>query len=307
MISKKNKPTVSVVICTKDRFAELLRFFPSLDSQSLLPDEVLVVDASAGDETRDLVSAKNASGVQYELCHIKAAPGMTRQRNIGLDRSRGDIVLFFDDDVVLEPDCLLYLHRAFIEQSGQGLGGVTGRIVNVPEKRNAAEHLFKKAFFLSEIGSGRMKPSGFPEHRVGGEPGFVEVVSGCCMAFDREALLRHRFDETLAGYCYMEDVDISRRLTAGGYRLYYEPRARLSHFSTTHQRADARKLARMLARNHAYFFRKNSRKDPAHVLAFAWSVAGLFAFNIWRRNPRALQGIAEGLWDFAGELTGKAP
>lgn len=289
---------ISVIICTKDRHEEIRRFFASLDSQSLLPGEVVVVDASATEETARFIESQKAEGKEYALHYEHMEPGMTRQRNRGLDLSRGGTVIYFDDDVVLEKGCVKAMGESFRDLSHTRLGGVTGRITNVSEERKGGlDRALKKAFFLSDLGSGRVKASGFPEHRVGDEPGFVQVVSGCCMAFRRHVLESLRFDERLSGYCYMEDVDISRRLTAAGYLIYYQPGARLAHLSPTHAKgADTRSLRSMYIRNHRYFFRKNGKKDLAHAAAFAWSIAGVFWYNLLlSRDIRAARGVLEGL------------
>ena len=91
-------PSVSVVICTRDRPEELRRCLASLPAQTLRPLEVIVVDnASSGEATR--TAALNA-GVVYVR---EDRPGLDYARNTGAATARGEIVAYTDDDVLLHP------------------------------------------------------------------------------------------------------------------------------------------------------------------------------------------------------------
>ena len=36
--------------------------------------------------------------------YLRSVPSLTRQRNLGIDDASGEVVVFLDDDVTIEPD-----------------------------------------------------------------------------------------------------------------------------------------------------------------------------------------------------------
>jgi N-acetylglucosaminyl-diphospho-decaprenol L-rhamnosyltransferase len=86
----------------------------------------------------------------------------------------------------------------------------------------------------------------------------VDWVSGAAMLLRREAMERvGGFDETY--FMYVEDVDICWRLGEAGYRVIYDPAARLIHHIG---RTSSQQSVRMLYHHHRsmfVFFRKRYR------------------------------------------------
>ena len=80
----------SVVICTYQRAASLLRCLGSLQGQLRSSDEVLIVDASDGASTEDAIrgsSVADSIGAPFRYFRVRGRyQGLTRQRNFALDR-----------------------------------------------------------------------------------------------------------------------------------------------------------------------------------------------------------------------------
>src|SRR5207237_7317200 len=100
--------TVSVVVPTKDRAALLAETVRALLAQTMVADELIVVDQSATEDGRRAVIAlveAAPAGARPALTYVwdRAINGAAAARNAGLDRARGDIVVFCDDDVVPAP------------------------------------------------------------------------------------------------------------------------------------------------------------------------------------------------------------
>ena len=211
---------ISVIICTKDRADDLYRLLECLAAQKRAPDEVIIIDASRNEKTKDMLEQKS-DNLPLDVIYRKTDPGLTRQRNTGIGLSRGEYVFFFDDDVILEKEFIETICDTFHRSRGLGVGGITGRIVNIRASQRSWESLFKKVFFLSDFGKGRVKLSGLPSIKIDDEPGFVESLSGGCTAYLKEVFDQFRFDEKLKGYAYLEDVDFSYRV-GKKYRLLYQ-------------------------------------------------------------------------------------
>lgn len=202
--------SVSVIICTKDREKDLLECLDSLIAQTLLPEELVIVDAGAENGTKGKLEEK-VKTTPIKLKYIRTQPGLTRQRNLGVKNSKGDIVFFFDDDVVLDKDYLKNVLDIYASSDGESkIGGVSGKMLNFNPPKLPIK-IFRKLFFLSPNG---MFPPGFFDHSFSpGERSNVKIFSGCNMSYRREVFKDFKFDENLKGYCFMEDVDFSFRVS----------------------------------------------------------------------------------------------
>src|SRR5437588_394128 len=88
-------PTITVVVCTCNRPAALDRCLRQLRQLNYPDFSIVVVDsAPTSPEAKLVVSRYDA---QYILSPLK---GLSRARNIGTRASRGDIIVYLDDDMV---------------------------------------------------------------------------------------------------------------------------------------------------------------------------------------------------------------
>jgi GT2 family glycosyltransferase len=188
----------------------------SLRSQTCPPHEVIVVDASdeATFRKNEIALAQLETATKAE--HVQAEPGLTRQRNIGVERAVEAVILFLDDDVVLSPTYVQDIVEGF-ERYPHALG-LTGSILLERPPNRVAGRLRRLAGFrdfrsgdptwLGEVGY-VMKPAhDLPLH----------VLPGCNMAFRREVfdILELKFDESLPGYALAEDYIFSSQVRRFG-------------------------------------------------------------------------------------------
>ncbi|MGB2763667.1 MAG: glycosyltransferase family 2 protein [Candidatus Aminicenantaceae bacterium] len=285
---------ISVIICTKDRTKDLAKLLDSLINQTRKPDELIIVDASQKENTRHMVEQKSDQ-LPFDIIYKKTPPGLTRQRNIGISLSRGKYIFFFDDDVVLEKEFIEVILETFDKFKNFNVGGIMGRIVNITPPRKSWDFLFKRLFFLSDFGQGRVKLSGLPSIKIDNKLNFVESLSGGCTVYIKKVFDQFKFDENLKEYAYLEDVDFSYRV-GQKYRLLYQPKARLKHFPSTFIKADSKELRKMFIQHHVYLFHKNMAKNLPHYLGYYMSIIGVFLYNgLILKDLRACKGIIEGL------------
>ena len=284
----------SVIVCTKNRSNDLTKLICSLCRQTLLPDELIVIDASEDDNTYKILQGKKYKKF-FNIIYEKTEAGLTKQRNTGVSRAKGQYLFFFDDDVILEDDFIDIVYRTFKQYEGNNVGGIMGRIVNIYKSPKNWDQLFKKIFFLSDIGKGRVKLSGLPSIKIDNNISFVESLPGGCSAYRKKVFLDYKFDENLKGYAYLEDVDFSFRV-GKKYKLLYQPEARLSHFPSTYLTGDKRVFKKQLVQHQRYLFKKNMPKNIQYHIGLWASLIGALLYNgIIQRDPRACLGIIEGL------------
>lgn len=105
--------TVSALIPTLDRYPHLFNVLNQLREQTVPPLEIIVVDQTqAGD--RDLNWPAAFTDLPLRVIWRDQA-GQCSSRNAGLEIARGDLILFLDDDDVIEPD-LIARHLWLIER-----------------------------------------------------------------------------------------------------------------------------------------------------------------------------------------------
>jgi len=282
---------ISVLIPTKDRISDICQCLDSIARQSLLPHEVIIIDSSEKAYLDSVLKEKIPAIMPLvKLVYVKAS--LSEARNIGVRRSSGDILFFFDDDVVLDTDYIKQVMNVFTNDREGRIGGVMGDIINVNRDLTSLASVMRRLFFWDHFGDGKFLPSGLPTYVHGHEKiTQTEFLSGCMSAYRRKVMKEFAFDENLgrlSGYCYLEDADMSYRVSRK-YTLIYTPLAKLEHHPSTKSRVDRCNVTKQLVFNHFYLFKKNMPKRLSTVFSFYLSLFGYFFFT------GLFQGSAQGI------------
>ncbi|WOI54046.1 glycosyltransferase family 2 protein [Parvularcula sp. LCG005] len=221
--------SVSVVICTRDRPDELARCLASLPQQTLVPDEIIVVDnASVTDETRQVAQA---AGVRYVR---EDRPGLDIARNTGAKSATGDFVAYTDDDVILTPN---WLRRLTGAMDTDDIWGTTGLVLPAELVTPAQLHFERQWGFGRGFSKIDFGPEFVQRHDRFGIPAW-DVGAGASMAFrraifDKIGFFDERLDVGAAG-CSGDSEMWHRILHAGG-TCRYTPTSVAFHY---HRRAE---------------------------------------------------------------------
>ncbi len=301
---------ISVITCTRNRFDDFTKTLPSIAAQTRLPDELIVVDSS--DEKR-LEAYLTSVKLPFPVRYFHTQPGLTLQRNHGIRECTNDLVFFFDDDVDLDNNYLAEVEKVFASDTRHAIGAVGGKVVKTsfPSMRRKLEqftfYVLRLIFGVVGTRNGKFYPSGMPSHPHKNQPsGFIECLSGCCMAFRREVFEKAKFDETLAHYGLMEDVDISKQTLDAGYKIYYQTSATLVHNESPMNRLNVQQWAEMSVVNYDYLFRKSWCHEKWRWLFYYWALLGLFAANFY--SLKGLKGTFSGVKKiFAKLLAASSP
>lgn len=133
-LSAASEPSVSVVVCTRDRPQDLEPCLEALGALSSPPLEILVVDnAPSDDRTRRVCERFPVRRV------VEPVPGQSRARNRGILETRGELVAFTDDDCVVDPGWLDDLGAELEDSLVQALTGYVGPL----ELETSAQFLFE--------------------------------------------------------------------------------------------------------------------------------------------------------------------
>jgi GT2 family glycosyltransferase len=299
---------ISVIICTKNRVQELINCIESVIYQSVSPDEIIIVDASDTNKAHLKIKEKFNQDSRIKYIHSTCQSHLSADRNTGVRNSSGDIVLFLDDDTMLDKDFIKKMVEVFEKDSEKKIGGVMGNVVNTDtpktfwKKLRANLHLLiTRIFLLPTTGDGKFRSSGCPSFITGAEEiKNVEFLSGCCMAYRKEVFKDLKFDEDFPEL-YTDDEDFSHRVSLK-YRNVYTPYAKLIHKLSPIGSASARRASqyirsRKTVKSRYYLLKKNFPHTLKHTLAFWWSVVGLLVQAILTVNKENVKGVINGVSD----------
>lgn len=284
----------AVVIVTHDTRAEVLRCLDSIAPGEA--DEVVVVDSGSSDGTAEAVQRDHPLVQVVSLANV----GFGRAANAGIRTTTALHVVVCNADVRFAPGALPTLAGcldADAEVAAVGPlvrypdGTVQASARCLPDLRTAVAHGLLGRVRPDNAATCRYHARDLPIDRARD----VDWLSGCALALRRTAV------EAIGGFdpgyfLYVEDVDLGQRLRAAGWRLRYEPCARVVHTvgaSTSQRRGRALVAhARSLSRYQAMRLGRGPGRLliwPLRVALTGWVVATWAAERL-ARDTRSVTG-----------------
>lgn len=305
----------------------LMNLLNSVRTQTMYPNEILIIDGSVNDDTKTVFeteSFKNLTYFQVDEEHR----GLTRQRNFGISKisPHSEVLCFLDDDTVLEPNYFEEIINAF--KSDTAIVGVAG--IEINEKRwikkiagqqyskykyyefegyvypEGSRNFIRNLFGLqSDLGPGKM-----PEFSNGRNCGFpltgknyeVDLLIGLSFSFRRIVFDNNRFSTYFEGYGLYEDADYSIRALEFGKNVI-ATKAQLFHYHDESGRPNKYQYGKMVVRNGWYVWRVKYPK-PSLKAKFKWNAIVLLLAFIRFSNIFTTQKKKEAFTEFAGRLAG---
>jgi len=247
-------PRLSVVIVTYNRCKDLQECLDSLFNVVNKPYEVIVVDSCSTDGTEKV---KDYYPIKFISIQEK---NRQKARNVGVSVTYGDVVVFLDDDVVVDRNWSKHLVKPYEDSK---VGGVGGRVVTygkpkgyyIDVKNRVVGKVFNNGLVLGNFDTPLQCPTK------------VDSLIGCNMSFRRDLLLKAGgFDENFKGNCFRDDTDICLRVRKLGYKLMYQPKALVWH--KFKGKAVTPQWVYWYTRNNTYFYFKNIFTQSRLQLAF---------------------------------------
>lgn len=208
--------SVSVVIPTLNAEREIGPLLDDLLVQTVAPGEVLVVDPSSDDATRDVVASYADRGVSLEvIARAEFNHGATRHR--AFVRTSGEYTLFMTQDAV--PSDARYVEKLIEPLEADGsIALVSGRQLPKPDARRFEQLV--RAFNYPDEPSVRGAED-LPRYGIK-----TFFASDVCSAYRRTAYME------CGGFAPVntnEDMLMAARFIAAGHKVAYEPSAAVYH------------------------------------------------------------------------------
>lgn len=149
----------SVVIPTYNRLPILQKCLRAMEAQDFeQPYEIVVVDDGSTDRTIDFLQA-HADEFPHVRLFQQDHGGAAQARNLGIEVSAGEIIVFIDSDLVVIPSFLTAHHQALSQAASQTKAGnapvfTYGRVINTCNFDDPTSEPFKvtdmsRAFFAT--------------------------------------------------------------------------------------------------------------------------------------------------------------
>ena len=255
---------ISIVTPTFYRHLEIPDYLKSIQEQIESPYEIILVDGAPLDE-------KNTEDWIYSFCAQSSLPihyfrqtgGTAIQRNYGITKSSGDIVLFLDDDVRIAPNFIRTIRLLFEQDSNKKIGGITGYRENCyfDMTKNTRWKWYKRLRLLKEFTPGKYDyQTGYPINNSGMRSftGVREVdfMTTACTAY-RSNILKNEvmFDPFFEGYGILEDAHLALNVKSRGYVLLQSGDAKCIELSAKSGRTNRKIIGERTVVNYYYVFK----------------------------------------------------
>ncbi|MEN9636181.1 MAG: hypothetical protein RL077_4585 [Verrucomicrobiota bacterium] len=212
---------VTVAIPTYNRAVFLRQTLTGLASQTFPATqfEILVIDNNSRDDTRAVVAsfATQQPAPRYLL---EKQQGLDYARNRAIAEAHGDLIIFGDDDILIQPDWLEQMIAPFLADPHGHIGAVGGEVIPVfPDGLPAwVSEWHAPLAFRPDTGplSARHSP-------MGANLAFRTHV------FQSLGVFHTALDRAAGNYFSGGDSEMIRRVRHAGLAVWFAPKAAVKH------------------------------------------------------------------------------
>jgi GT2 family glycosyltransferase len=213
-------PQLSICILVLNDTALALNCLDSLRRPGILPPrtELIVVANGTPHEKLDALTAHDDVALVVNDVNLGFAGGSNQAASV----ARAPLLIFLNDDSTVEDGCIDALLRA--AATDPAIGAVGARIVSPDGTLEEAGSVLWRDGWATHVGAGLP-----PDSDAFREPRDVDYASANGLLVTRSAW------DTVGGFderfypAYFEDVDLCLALAEHGFRVRYEPRAKIVH------------------------------------------------------------------------------
>lgn len=211
-----NKASVSVIITTCNRLDKLNKCVGLILENSTLPSEIIIIDQGDNRKTDIMIRAFHCPIIKYFKMGKK---GLSAGRNLGIKKSKGDIIVFTDDDCLVDKNWLKNINLSF--QENKNLYGIFGAVLP----------------YKPQLNINRICPSIFlkTEEKIVDKPCYHSnnIGFGNNMAFRKEIFNKFGGFKKWLGIGSVgssaEDAEFALRVLINKHKLLYNPNMIVYH------------------------------------------------------------------------------
>lgn len=247
-----------------------------LQATKNIDTEIFVVDNNSVDGSVNMMQDKFPT---IHLIENKKNTGFSFANNQAIKIAKGEYILLLNPDTVVEEDTfekVLSFMDSHPDAGGLGVKMLDGKGIFLPESKRGLPTpsvAFFKMFGLSSLFP---KSKTFGKYHLGyldeNKTNEVDVLAGAFMLLRKETLDKiGLLDETF--FMYGEDIDLSYRITLGGYKNYYFPETRIIHYKGESTKKSSVNYVFVFYRAMAIFAEKHFSKSNANLFSLLINIA----------------------------------
>ena len=195
----KKEPFVSIIICTHNRKEALEKLaFKSIQKLDYSNYEVIVVDDASTDGTEKLVKKYQDKILSLRYINNKKNKGLCYVRNLGIKYSKGDIIVFIDDDCYVDNNWLKELVKPYSKDNKIMVVGGESYMGNSKKRYNNRRNIY-----------------------------------GCNMSFRKKIFNKFLFDSNLYfnKSSVHDETELIYRIKRKKFKTFYTEKAIVKHFA----------------------------------------------------------------------------
>lgn len=219
-------PLLSVILCTYNRDRYIYNVLESIARGSLDGSayEIVLVDNNCTDHTAEECRRFQADYPQVQMRYcVEPKQGLSHARNCGIRESKGDVLVYVDDDALVN-EAYLYTYARFFDTHPEAMaaGGPIVPRYDSAEPEWMSHYTRQLITGALDLGSRQRE---FPRgaYPGGGNAAYRRVV------FDRVGLFNPELGRKGNGLMSAEEKDLFDKMTHEHIRFYYLPTAVLYH------------------------------------------------------------------------------
>lgn len=213
---------IILIILNYRRSIETIECIKSIESSTIRPRKIIVVDNDSGDDSVEKIREKYPNLYIYQTgLNLGYTGGMNEGIRIALEEHSTHIVIT-NSDVIFYTDTVELLYEALVNNVNAAIA--TPSIYYSQEKNRLWYGGGKLNYLRSSGFSNKSDNVNIQNDKIT----LVDFVSGCSFMIKTSVLRQlHGFDNRY--FMYQEDVDLSARIVKENYSMLYVPRARVDH------------------------------------------------------------------------------
>lgn len=287
-MKKNNKPLVSVIILNFNGQQMTVDCLRSLSKQNYSNLEIIVVDNASTDKSVETIRKKFP---KVKVILNGRNFGFAQGNNVGCKKARGELILFLNNDALVEKNFL----RPLVEKitSEDFVGAVQPKILCYSKKDiiDSVGSYFLKSGFLYHYGHNKRDQKKYNKESE------IFTMKGACMLFKKEVLNKVGvFDKDY--FAYFEETDLCQRTWIAGYKIFYVPKSKIFHIGgQTARKLESSFVQYNSYKNRIYTYLKNFeiayliKVLPLHIffceiISFIYLIT--FEFSLFWTVQRAL-------------------
>ena len=271
----------SIIICTCNRAHALADCLDSVavairnSGTDMDKTEIVLVNNNSTDETESVLKKWQESCGINTVYAFEANQGLSYARNCGIRAASGDLIIFTDDDCIMDQNFLINAMKHDTDDEAPVLRG--GRVelgdkndLNLTTKTSLEKREWHKS-----------KNSARHEN-------ISEAILGASMIMKRRLIdTVGLFDTRLGAGSPIkagEDTDYIYRSYLAGYRIKYEPDMSIHHFHGRKTPAEGFKLLANYCTGNGALYMKYLFREPNFCRAFYWDIRWMIKDMLLRKN-----------------------